>query len=262
MVLDGISFLRLREDGSTDIDFRLDRLPFTFSSWTLFQSRDGALFTTAIDSADSLNWGFGVVTQSNPDGSLARTLARFRQPPNDDWCTAFLIPPAISLDDADRFFITGTVNNVDGFPRSGLARLFVDPPERDFRVVTPARFRRNTLAKISVVRTGPSTNAASVLYRTSDGSAAAGRDYEFRTGLLQFAPLEVSKDVTVPLIARGRSDERLSFQIDLESPSAGYAAIPSTPVHILPDLRISLKAPPLPHGTARIEVLGTVPGIN
>jgi hypothetical protein len=38
------------------------------------------------------------------------------------------------------------------------------------------------------VRTGPTTNAASVSFTTCDGTAKAGTDYIARRGTLEFAP--------------------------------------------------------------------------
>src|SRR5207247_1703321 len=151
-----------------------------------------------------------------------------------------------------------------GFPRRGLVRLFTNPPEHDFRVFTPAEFsQENGVVDIRVVRTGPATNAASVSFTTRDDSAKAGEDYVPQSGALNFAPLEVSKEVTVPLLAKTPIEERRAFKLELSNPSAGYTNIASTPIVILPDLRIvtdSLR--PRGDGSVAITLQGTVPGIS
>jgi hypothetical protein len=152
---------------------------------------------------------------------------------------------------------------VDGFPRPGLARLFTNPPERDFRVLTPAEFSRSSgVARVQVVRTGPTTNGASVLFRTSDATAKAGVDYNPQSSTLNFAPLEVIKEVTVPLLAGSGRLERISFNLELNNPSPGYATIAATPIHILPDLRLATESFQIHQGTFAVALQGTLPGVS
>jgi hypothetical protein len=81
------------------------------------------------------------------------------------------------------------------------------------------------------------------------------------TGTLTFAPLEVSKEVAVPLLAKSGVDARQWFNLELSNPSAGYTNIPSTPIAILADLRIATDSL-RPHGDGSITMTlhGTVPG--
>ena len=75
-----------------------------------------------------------------------------------------------------------------------------------------------------------------------DDTAKAGEDYESQSGTLNFAPLEVSTEVLVPLIAKGGATEPLTFKLALSGPSAGYAVIPTTPISILPELQIAVES--------------------
>ncbi|MCI0534570.1 MAG: hypothetical protein L0Z50_05020 [Verrucomicrobiales bacterium] len=202
-ILNEGTFIALGNDGAIDADLRLEPAPSSLRSWTLLEGIDGGLFTTAIDYVDAATGGFGTVTRSSSDGRLQSVLARFKQSASDGPCNGYVFPPSISLQTGNGFFIAGRFDTVEGFPRSGLARLFINPPERDFRVITPARSRKNAIAKINVVRTGPTTNRASVVFRTKDDSAKAGQDYEFRAGTLNFEPLEVCKELLIPLFSPG-----------------------------------------------------------
>src|SRR6185369_886786 len=156
----------------------------------------------------------------------------------------------------------GNISGVDGYPRRGLARLLTSPPERDFRVLTPAEFHSSSgVARIRVARTGSTTKPASVSFTTRDDTARAGEDYVAQIGTLNFAPFEVSKEVTVPLLARIGIDERRWFNLELSNPSAGYTNIPSTPIAILADLRIATDSlRPRADGSITITLHGTVPG--
>jgi hypothetical protein len=51
----------------------------------------------------------------------------------------------------------------------------------------------------TVTLSRPSTAPVTVTYATGDGSAAAGSDYQARSGSLTFAPGETSKTITVPV---------------------------------------------------------------
>lgn len=138
--------------------------------------------------------------------------------------------------------VTGGFRSVDGYPRPGVARLFTNPPERDFRVLTPTECRRSDgVARLRVVRTGPTTHSASVSFGTSDDTAQAGEDYVPRSGTLNFAPLEVSKEIAVPVLPCAGVGSRLSFNLNLSNPSAGYTTIAATSVALIPDLRIAAE---------------------
>lgn len=82
----------------------------------------------------------------------------------------------------------------------GFVRLLDVLPRPDFRQHTRAEFSHSDgVARIYVVRTGDTVASASVDFTTKDGTAKAGEDYLPQKGTLNFAPLEISKTVLVPL---------------------------------------------------------------
>jgi hypothetical protein len=225
--------------------------PAQYIHWSpMLEQADGRLVAAGMD----IN-GYGAVVQWNADGSHARNLALIRGLPGI--CSYSGLTLALTQD--GQILVGGNIFSVDVFPRRGLARLFTNPPERDFRVLTPAEFFRSAgVARIRVVRTGPTTNAASVSFATANDTASAGVDFVPQSGTLEFAPLEVSKEITVPLLAGTGVSLGLSFNLELSNPSAGYTNIAATPVAILPDLRISLR--PSADGAITVTLHGTVPG--
>jgi Ca2+-binding RTX toxin-like protein len=75
-------------------------------------------------------------------------------------------------------------------------------------------------AQVIVTRRNP-RGTASVNYATSDGTALAGTDYNTSTGTLTFAPGEVSKTISIPLIDDATDEPNKSFDLNLSlSPGA------------------------------------------
>ena len=264
IISNGGSFTQLDGDGSIDSSFKFELLPSGYGVWSLLEVPDGRLFSGVIDSSGDVTTGVGAVFRWNADGSLDSEFARVRQPGAVFRCDpgGFGAPPWLALGGPGQIFMAGSFTKVDAFTRPGLARLFTNPPERDFRVLTPAEFSRSSgLARVRVLRTGPTTNAASVLFNTIDDTAKAGEDYLPQSGTLNFSPLEVSKEVMVPLLAKAGVDARLFFKLKLSNPSAGYTNIASTPIAILADLRIATNSlRPRADGSITITLHGTVPG--
>jgi len=161
--------VQLNTDGSVDANFHLDAV----SDWNVWRApehelSDGRLLTLPL-------LGFqNTVIQWNEDGTLDNN---FRPDIVGGYLYCGWRPgEPLTLVAAGQVYVAGSsVTAVDGFPPS-LARLLINPPERDFRVLTPAEFSRSSgLARVRVQRTGPTTNAASVSFSTSDDTAKAGR---------------------------------------------------------------------------------------
>ena len=68
-----------------------------------------------------------------------------------------------------------------------------------------------------VTLAGSSDGAVTVSYATSDGTAAAGEDYEAVSGMLRFAPGESSRTISVSLMDDGRDEPPESFAMTLSS---------------------------------------------
>lgn len=65
------------------------------------------------------------------------------------------------------------------------------------------------------------TGTVRVGYRTADGTAQAGSDYQGVAGTLTFAPGETSKTIAVPVLGDTRVEPDETFQVQLHDPSGG-----------------------------------------
>ncbi len=83
---------------------------------------------------------------------------------------------------------------------------------------------------IKVARTGDVSGTVSVNYATSDGTATAGSDYTAASGTLNFAPGELSKLITIPIINDNLYEGgNETFNLSLSSATApAILTLPST----------------------------------
>lgn len=247
--------IQLNADGSLDPSFSLD--PLFGSSVPPVPLIEGPSSTLLVAGKRHCN-GPGRVALWNVAGRLEWDISvgiSTRSP-------CFDYTPSLLTTTSGHVLALGNFTSVEGLPRRGLARLMLSPPERQFHAVAPASLRASAeVASIQVMRTGPTTAAASIAFRTGDGTAVAGQDYVARSGTLTFAPLEVSQEIRVPLIPGSLGDHRRSFRLEVSDPSPGYAVIETTPIHILPDLRIEPESS-RPHvdGSNVLTLRGTLPG--
>jgi Tol biopolymer transport system component len=80
---------------------------------------------------------------------------------------------------------------------------------------------------VTVLRSSPTTTAASVNYAVENGTATAGTDFITTSGTLQFAAGQASQTFTVPLIAADEFSGTRSAELVLSDPqgaSLGYAS--------------------------------------
>ena len=96
--------------------------------------------------------------------------------------------------------------------------------------------RARGLATFVVRRLGESSRPAAVNFTTRDNSAVGGRDYVTMSGTLNFAPLEVTKSISVPLLNPGPRRQDREWSITL-SQAIGVEAISG------PETRLVLTAP-------------------
>ncbi|MXY44821.1 MAG: hypothetical protein F4Y50_12340, partial [Dehalococcoidia bacterium] len=66
-----------------------------------------------------------------------------------------------------------------------------------------------------------SSTQVTVDYKTSDGTATAGEDYETREGTLTYAPGETTKTILVPIIDDNKEDSREKMYLTLKNASPG-----------------------------------------
>jgi Calx-beta domain/Domain of unknown function (DUF4214) len=91
-------------------------------------------------------------------------------------------------------------------------------------------FESDATVSIKVTRTGDVSGTTSVNYATSDGTATAGSDYTATNGTLTFAPGELSKNVTIPILNDNVFENgNETFTLTLSGPSAASVlTIPNT----------------------------------
>lgn len=246
--------LQVDPDGNFDPSFGLDPLyGFTVPPFPAFEGSESRLLAVGSRSCS----GPRFVAQWNAAGRLDWEISF-----GGGFGPCFGATAHFLTTTSGQVLMVGRFSSVGGYPRRGLARLLPNPPERQFRVVTPARFRPSVkVASVRVVRTGTTTVGATVGYRTRDATAVAGRDYVAQSGRLDFAPLEVSQEIRVPLLPGHGRDERRSFHLELDQPSLGYAFVEATPVQLLPDLGIAPESlRPRADGSIVLTLRGTLPG--
>lgn len=166
----------------------------------------------------------------------------------------------LALTGSGQVLFVGHFDTVDGFPTRGFVRLREGPPQPEFRLYSqPECYRSDDVVLIRVVRTGETTAGASVDLSTADDTARAGADYTSKVGTVDFAPLQNSQEVAVPLSGKTRILDRLRFYVRLSNPSAGYAVVSPIPVVIWPELRITTEKL---RSDQKLTLHGTIPGLR
>jgi uncharacterized repeat protein (TIGR01451 family) len=104
-------------------------------------------------------------------------------------------------------YISITLDNTS-FPRasdvSGMAfTVLVNPAIAQFASPGISIGKSDGKAIVTLNRTGDSSEAMTVEYRTQDGTANSSSDYSPVSGTVTFAPGETSKQVTIPIINHG-----------------------------------------------------------
>jgi sugar lactone lactonase YvrE len=133
--------------------------------------------------------------------------------------------------------ITGSSPGVYLLQSSLVAPASPVPTGVQFNLASVNAFEGIGALTITVNRTGDVSSTTTVDYATSDGTATAGSDYTATSGTLTFAPGQLSKTFTIPII-----DDRLyeagneTFNVTLSNPS-GVAILtsPSTTVVTIND---------------------------
>ena len=86
---------------------------------------------------------------------------------------------------------------------------------------------RTPSVTLTVVRSGGTTQAASVNYATADGTAQASHDYAAASGVLQFAPGETRKAVTIPIIDDAIVEGNETFTLGLSGAAGSGVSLGS-----------------------------------
>ena len=111
-------------------------------------------------------------------------------------------------------------------------------------------------ASITVSRAGPTTNAATVNYATSDtaglnncsvvnGVASSRCDYPASVGTLRFAAGETAKTISIPIVDDSYAEGNESFTITLSNATGGSLGAPGTASVTINDNEASTGANPI-----------------
>jgi uncharacterized delta-60 repeat protein len=226
---------RFNPDGSADSTFRSQRIHF---NWGGCSVDSGAEEVLAVQ-ADGRVWASGVIEPyCNNYSTVSRALLRL----NPDGSLDLSSQPAAIADDSigalaveanGNVLIGGSFRAVNGVSRDGLARLFADHDTHGGVAYAATDYHLGEdgqNATITVQRLGNSQGAFTVDYTTANDTAEAGADFAAQSGTLQFAPLEFSKTITIPIYDHLSVSPDKQFQVVLSHPSDGVVlnAGPST----------------------------------
>ena len=158
----------------------------------------------------------------------------------DTWSTAVPMPlprhgvAAVALDDRILVPAGGTVQGLAPTARVDAFMPQQAPAPADRGRFRFARFRAeetDATAQVTGLRQGEGVGEASVDYATSDGSAAAGLDYEPVAGTLRWADGDTSrKSFQVPLLDDGAIESEETVELSLSNPSGGELGQPAEAV--------------------------------
>jgi uncharacterized delta-60 repeat protein len=138
----------------------------------------------------------------------------------------------LALEPDGRIVIAGGFGYVEGVLEAGLARLYGDD-----RTATPVieingkafrAWQSDANVSVPVLRSGNTNTTVSVQYATTDFDAQAGSDYVATSGTLIFAPGEVAKSVSVPLLNDGQVESFERFGVLLTNASGGVLGTSTT----------------------------------
>ena len=136
------------------------------------------------------------------------------------------------------------------------------PTGIQFEIATQFAFEGGQSALVKVIRTGDISGTTSISYASADGTATAGSDYTAVSGTLNFAPGELSKIITVPIINDNLFEAgNETFTINLSAPTAGaFLTGPTTTVTIddsdfRPSVSVASSTLRLRRGRRRTEYL-------
>jgi parallel beta-helix repeat protein len=183
-----------------------------------------------------------------------------------------------SFRDDDASYTLATWKNIRNVDRNSAGaekgELFVDPAGHDYRLslTSPAidsgwgasappptstfSFAQPTYTvaesggafTVTLLRTGDTSAAAAVRFRTENGTALAGPDYTAASGVLSFAPGETSKTITVTIANDAVEEADKTLTISLSAPAgAGLGATPAATLTIRDDdakVALALEADP------------------
>lgn len=95
------------------------------------------------------------------------------------------------------------------------------PAGATFQIFGSTAINEGASTSLNVQRTGGISNAASVNYASTNGSAAAPGDYDSVSGTLNFTAFETQKLITVNALVDTLTEPAEAFSVALSNPSSG-----------------------------------------
>jgi len=122
--------------------------------------------------------------------------------------------PDAVVSNGDTGAVSVMLNDGDWFPPPA------PPPALRIGDVTITERNTGTVAASFIVTlTAASTETVTVAYATGDGTATAASDYSATSGILTFAPGEISKPISVLVIGDRLAEPTEAFVVNLSSPT-------------------------------------------
>ena len=109
----------------------------------------------------------------------------------------------------------------------GLTRFYANPnqPRVQFDSAEIIVNELSGIATVTIQRLGDSSNALTVDYATRGGTARAGLSYVATRGTLAFAPLEVIKTISIPILDDRVFNNNLTVRVTLSRPTGGLLGL-------------------------------------
>jgi hypothetical protein len=121
-----------------------------------------------------------------------------------------------------------SAGSVLGTNATATLRITDNEPTVQFTAAKFASGEAATRAFVTVRRTGPATETATVRFATSNGTAGAGQDFVGTSGVLTFAPGVVVRRLPITLMPDQRSEGNESFNVTLSDASGAALGTPAT----------------------------------
>lgn len=102
-----------------------------------------------------------------------------------------------------------------------ISAMAIAPAAFQFSAPTFSVRENDSVALITVTRSGGSRGAASVMFSTSDGTAQAGSDYQAVSQVLTFADGETTKTIAIPIVNDRTGEPREFLSLTLSAPTGG-----------------------------------------
>ncbi|MDA1277691.1 MAG: hypothetical protein O2960_27140 [Verrucomicrobia bacterium] len=229
-----IALARLNADGSVDLSFDTGSGVMDVGDngsdvpgyvlQVAVQPDGKILFGGFFFTLDQINrHGIGRV---NPNGSLDSTFGPYlgttyrSQLGNDEFDSV----TALALQPDGKILTGATFVRPDGTQENRITRLFsrnVQATTFEFALTGSSVGEYENATTLVVIRRGDSVGNYTVEYATGGGTATSGLDYTPRTGTLSFAPLEVDKELSIPILRDNIMEDDETIKVSLRNPSTG-----------------------------------------